>query len=1283
MDKNEKKEVKNPRKNANIFSVLSFSWLYKICFLGYRKELEVTDLYSPLDEHSSHQLGNKIVRIWNSEEIRCKEKGKSKPDLIRVLARCFGKRIVIIGCFQAFTELVVRICQPVFLSKLLTFFHTGEAFTNNEVYYWAAGLVLSQIIHCVIFNLALHGMTHMGMKIRVACCTLIYRKILRMSKSSIEEGTTVGQIVNLLSNDVNNLDFVLNDLHYFWIAPIQAIIVAYILYTEVQLSAVFGILVLFLSMPLLVFIGLRVPDITLKASLKTDERLRLMNEIISGVQVIKMYAWEKPFSYLVDKARQKEISAIRKSSFIDAVQMSFDSYIPRLCLFVTIVSYALMGNPISAKTVYIITAYYNNMRYSVNICLEFSVQRMAKAISSIKRLEKFMTSSEIQHSPDLIYTNEKMTDSKAVIELKDVSAKWSSNLKKETLKSVNFSAKGGAITALIGQVGAGKTSLFHTILRELPLTAGRLRVSGKIAYVSQEPWIFASSIRQNILFGRPMDRKQYENVISVCQLDQDFAMFPNKDQTMIGEKGINLSGGQRARINLARAVYSQAEIYLLDDPLSAVDTRVGRLIFQQCINEYLEGTTRILITHQFQYLKNVDRVFVLNNGSIEAQGTFRELQSSGLDFMKVLQDSNEVDSVPKEEKSKTEHLGTNPLEQRTQDQELEEEAELRSFGRISGKVYISYFKAVGSFAFVVLMLIVSVLSQMVASGGDYFVAVWVNAEEKFNRSKIFRGSNPDEDVSFDRDWYIYVYAILTLLTIIMVYVQVFIYYEMCMRASQTLHASMFSKIIRATMSFFHNNPSGRILNRFSKDVGAVDRLLPLSMLDVITIGLLLIAVVLITTSVNYWLLIPTVIMGSLFYLFKGVYIKTSRAVKRLEGTTRSPVFSHLSATLQGLTTIRAFNAEQILTNEFDNHQDLHSSAWFIFFSCARLFGYYLELLCSLYVAIVVYCFLLVDLNEFTGNVGLVVSQCILLAGMLQWGIMQTADMENQMTSVERIVEYTKVEEEQSLESGPENKPPENWPSEGKIEFRNVFLRYSPDKPAVLKNLNFTILPKEKIGIVGRTGAGKSSLMSALFRLAYLDGEIYIDGVATSNLGLHNLRSKLSIIPQEPLLFAGSLRMNLDPFDEFKDDDLWRALGEVELKDVIVEMEAGLEAKVSDGGSNFSVGQRQLLCLARAIIRKSKILVLDEATANVDPQTDELIQQTIRKRFKDCTVLIIAHRLNTVMDCDKFIVMDAGSMVEFDHPSSLLQKEEGFLYDMVQQTGQEMAQVLTKMAEKIS
>ncbi|KYN17539.1 hypothetical protein ALC57_10161 [Trachymyrmex cornetzi] len=393
------------------------------------------------------------------------------------------------------------------------------------------------------------------------------------------------------------------------------------------------------------------------------------------------------------------------------------------------------------------------------------------------------------------------------------------------------------------------------------------------------------------------------------------------------------------------------------------------------------------------------------------------------------------------------------------------------------------------------------------------------------------------------------------------------------------------------MRFFNTNTSGRVLNRFSKDMGAVDEMLPAAFIDCLQIGIALLGIIIVVATANVWLLIPTVLIGIVFYYMRIFYLATNRSVKRLEGITRSPVFAHLSATLQGLSTIRAFGAEAILTKEFYNYQDIHSSAWYIFISTSRAFGFLLDVFCVLYITLVTLSFLVLD-NYSQGSmdggfVGLAITQSIGLTGMFQWGMRQSAELENQMTSLERILEYNKVDSEPPLESAPGKKPKSEWPQEGKIELKNVFLRYAPLEPPVLKNLNF---------------------------------------------GLHDLRSKISIIPQEPFLFSGSLRRNLDPFGSYMDEPLWWAFEEVELK------EMGLEAHINEDGSNLSVGQRQLVCLARAIVRNNPILVLDEATANVDPRTDELIQTTIRKKFEKCTVLTIAHRLNTIMDSDRILVM---------------------------------------------
>ncbi|XP_051154777.1 probable multidrug resistance-associated protein lethal(2)03659 isoform X2 [Leptopilina boulardi] len=1094
------------------------------------------------------------------------------------------------------------------------------------------------------------------------------------------------------------LELILVCFNYLWIGPIKTIIILYLMYTEVDLSAVFGVIFLLLLVPLQGSVSKYVSKLTLKAASKTDERLRIMNEIIMGIQVIKMYAWEKPFSYLVNKAREQEVKAIRNCAFVDIVVMSFQWYAARVGIFITIVAYVFLGNKITVEKAFMITAFYNELKNCMNIMFTFAMQRLAQSTASIERIRTYLLSDELGEELQEISNNnlQEKYPSNVVLSLKNISAKWSSSdlqeSRKYTLNDINFTALTGSLTAIIGQVGAGKSSLLHLIIGELPIKQGQFHIDGKFMYVSQEPWIFAASIRQNILFGREMNKSRYNDVIRVCQLERDLTLFQHRDQTIIGEKGTTLSGGQRARISLARAVYADVDIYLFDDPLSAVDAHVGRSIFKNCICQFLDGKTRILVTHQLQYLQNVDNIYVLNNGYVEMNGTVNELKNSNHEFLSFLQndDNNELNIV----NEKIDETLNQNNETIISEEEREAIAEYTQTGKVSKKVFYDYFKAGGSIWRRLLVFCFIIIMPLLVIVGDYFVTYWITILEENDRRKELNGTDfgnsetmgeitegKKEEIDNNDDvWFVYVYLGLILATVVAVYMKYFMFMSMCLKASKNLHASVFSNITRTTMTFFHNNPSGRIMNRFSKDMGIMDKLLPQALNDVSSFFTYMMGIAIMTVVINYWMLIPLIISLIFLTMLKEIYWRTSRSVKRLEGLTKSPMFSHLNATIQGITTIRAFKAENLMIKEFDESQDLNSSAWLLFAACGRAFAYYVEILCTIYLAVIIYIFLLFKDMSSAGDVALIITQTISMTILVQWCMFQVVEVQTNMTCVERILDYNKIPQEPPFDSDPKVKPKKEWPEYGKIEFKNVSLNYNDSDKAVLKNLSFLVESKEKIGIVGRTGAGKSSMIVALFRLANLEGEIKIDDISIETLGLHDLRSKISIIPQEPLLFAGTLRANLDPFDEYSDDELWQSLAEVELKNYVQDMISGLYGKVTDGGANFSIGQRQLLCLARAIVRKNKILVLDEATANVDPQTDNLIQKTIRSRFQNCTILIVAHRLNTVMDCDRFIVMDAGEIVEFDHPHLLLQKENGYLQEMVRQCGSETSSSLRTIAE---
>ncbi|XP_018565518.1 probable multidrug resistance-associated protein lethal(2)03659 isoform X2 [Anoplophora glabripennis] len=1187
--------------------------------------------------------------------------------------------------------------------------------TKKEACTYAALLILISLLRVVLVHNYLLETLQLSLKIKVANCALIYRKALKLSKSSLAE-TTVGQMVNLLSNDVSRFNTATQHVHFVWLLPAATALIMYLLYINVGITALAGTFFILLFVPFQIYMGKKTSEFRLRTALRTDERVRLMSEIVTGIQVIKMYTWEKPFAKLVELSRRKEMEQIWSNGIIRGITMSFNLVLNRAAVCICILTYVLTGNAINATYAYTVSSYYATLRMAVVKSFPQAVTQLAETRVSVSRIRQFLMYEEINICHDSntaeenkIFKSEntavngslKTNDGNNLkpnesigVHLKNVSVKWNKSLPDNTIEDITFDVNPNQLVAIIGPVGGGKTTLLHAILKELPPVEGTVRVDGSLSYASQEPWLFGGSVRQNIVFGQAFDPKKYEEVVRACALERDFTLLPYGDQTLVGDRGAMLSGGQRARINLARAVYKEADIYLLDDPLSAVDTHVGRQLFDDCICGYLKGKCVVLVTHQLQYLQDVETIYLIDDGKVYASGSYSELQICDNEFVEMFSKAHEQkEEEIHSQSTDSKHVKTKKLvatAKRTQIQEKE----YKQSGDISWEVYKSYFRAGGNWFIITLLIFVLITAQLAASASDYFVTVWVNLEQwrltqanaTFNNSFVDNAQESNRqntvqsvlDLVLTKNTSVIIYTSLTVGTIVVTLTRSISFFKYSSVASVKLHNLMFDKIVYAPIRFFNVNPPGRILNRFSKDIGALDELLPLSFLDTLETGLNVAAITMLIGFLNPWILLPTIVILVIFYYLRLVFLSTSRAVKRVEATTRSSIYTHLTASLQGLTTIRAFGAQKILQREFDHYQNINTSPYYIFVAANRTLGFWLDFHCVIYVALVTISILFIEKETFGGNVGLALTQSISLTAMFQWGVRQWSELENNMTSVERVLEYAVITPEKDKTT---KTLPRLWPEEGTLKFIKMCLRYSPEDDFVLKDLNFEIKSNEKIGIVGRTGAGKSSLIAALFRLTDIEGSIVIDKIDTKDIPLNVLRSKISIIPQEPVLFSGTLRKNLDPFDEYNDEVLWNALSEVELNHAVSSLPAGLDSKISEGGSNFSIGQRQLVCLARAIIRNNRILVLDEATANVDPYTDGLIQTTIRRKFASCTVLTIAHRLHTIMDSDKVLVMDAGRAVEFDHPYKLLQNPEGLFYELVLQTGADMAEDLMAVAEE--
>lgn len=786
--------------------------------------------------------------------------------------------------------------MPLCLGGMIAYFGQANSptplVTRDHAYFYATGIALFSLIPVISFHPFIFYIFQMGIKIRVGCCALIYKKVLQLSKSTTFDGLN-GLVINLLSNDVGKLDIALCFVHDLWKGPLEAMIMLYFIYQEIQLAAIVGMIFMFSFIPLQAWVGKMAATYRLRTAKRTDKRVRFMNEIIQGIQVIKMYTWENSFADMVDKVRRKEVNAIRGSLYVQATLISFQ-IISKVAVFLSFVAYVYFGSDdggITARRVFVVSSFYAALHHDFVRFWAMAITVCAEGVVSMTRITKFLLTNEpryiegnkekdLDEKPKLVLTgivdekqNHKGEDSEVLdllppsnetpslaakcVHVKNATASWNSADAQSffVMENINLQLSDRGLCGIVGPVGSGKSTLLNMIVGEFPTSQGSVQVKGKMSYAAQEPWLFEGSIRQNIVFVEEFDEKRYYEVIKVCALDKDINGFAHGDLTIVGERGVCLSGGQKARINLARAVYTRADIYLLDDPLSAVDTHVGKHIFEQCLREYLNGKIVLLVTHQLKVLKDVDHVVVMNAGKVNAQGTYEEIQGDGY-LKSLLTELKEKEKEAQQPDKKFAKL-TSHVDALKEAEAPEEEQEANSVGSVKFETYKSYFKSVKSTAFLSFTFLLFVFGQVAISGTDFFLAQWVNWEDAQRPavgivvdSGISAMLSPESDlaprnldvnatinsVEDQRQNYIIVYSILISMTIWLVIHKSYAFFKLTLRASINLHDQLFRGIIKATMSFFNNNASGRILNRFSKDIGSIDTQLPMNIIDVVAVS---------------------------------------------------------------------------------------------------------------------------------------------------------------------------------------------------------------------------------------------------------------------------------------------------------------------------------------------------------------------------------------------------------------------------------------------------------------
>eukprot|EP00117_Sycon_ciliatum_P046046 scpid33667/ scgid33028/ Multidrug resistance-associated protein 1; ATP-binding cassette sub-family C member 1; Leukotriene C(4) transporter len=1379
-----------PEVQASFLSQISFWWLNDLVRLGYKRALQTADLWALNPQDRSSFLGPKFEHYWEqqckgpdgadsgiagrsrsakgrvnetspllsgshasgggtfsspdaseSESAALLPKNEPKvelasghdPSLVVALAKSFGGPFIRGAMYKLVQDLLAFV-SPLVLKLLIGFIENRDE-PAWKGYFYAGLMVATALIQSVFLHQYFHVCFTVGMRLRSAVINAVYKKSLRLANSARKQSTQ-GEIVNLMSVDAQRFMDICTYLNMLWSAPLQIILSMYFLWDTMGPSVLAGLGVMILLIPINMTIAIKTRRLQVRQMKAKDSRIKMMNEVLNGIKVIKLYAWERSFLDLVSDIRNGELKVLKSTAYLNSVSSFTWMMAPFLVALATFASYILAGNNLDPTKAFVALALFNILRFPLNM-LPFLISNLVEASVSTKRLKKFLKLEELDTKA--VERSEQLPPPRQdCISMRGASFQWSAE-DPVVLRNINLSLKSPSLIAVVGQVGAGKSSLISALLGEMEKVSGSVSVKGRVSYVPQQAWIQNATVRQNITFGQRYNPSYYNKVINACALGPDLEILQGGDMAEIGEKGINLSGGQKQRVSLARAVYSDADITLLDDPLSAVDSHVGKHIFENVIgpNGLLKDKTRVLVTHQVAILSQVDSIVVLQGGNVSESGSYSELMRNNGAFAEFLRtyanaeeasesDEEAVDaglpirSVMEEEveatddatalaymspsedaagiasrsarKSELERqrsevlsgdetfspVGSPPsiigspqksvgspekqaarsasrsrsrgrlehqkssmrtTQDRDKDKKNKEQASLidvekSETGSVQGKVFISYARSTG-YATAVFILVLYMMNNGFSIGTNIWLAEW-SAQ---NTTEVFDNATNKSKTDVNNSLYLGVYGGLGLAQGLSVLAGSLAMAFGTIHAGKVLHKEILSNILRSPMSFFDTTPLGRIVNRFSKDIYTIDEVIPRSLRSFLMTFFNVISIMIvisISTPIFLAVILP---LGVIYFFAQRYYVATSRQLKRLESVSRSPIFSHFSETLSGVSSIRAYSCQSRFIGESEDKVDFNQQAYYPSISSNRWLALRLEFVGNSIVFFAAlfavlereYSFLNRDATSAASLAGLSVSYALTITQTLNWMVRMTSELETNIVSVERVNEYSQTPTEAALIK-PDYRPAGDWPQQGCVSFNNYSTRYRPGLDLVIRGISCNVLGGEKVGIVGRTGAGKSSLTLALFRIIEsAEGNIVIDGMDIGRMGLEDLRSKLTIIPQDPVLFSGKLRFNLDPFEQHTDADLWHALEHAHLRSFVDGVDDKLDFTVSEGGENLSVGQRQLVCLARALLRKTKILVLDEATAAVDLETDDLIQRTIRTEFHDCTVLTIAHRLNTIMD----------------------------------------------------